>query len=313
VWAWVVRCVIAAAICGAGILLYRTLREYSFDELLDSLRSFPLARLGGAAAFAVASYTCLSGFDFLALRYVGKPLPYPKAALASFTSLSIGHNIGVSALSSGAIRYRFYSRWGLSFADVAKLIVFCGATVVLGLMLFGGIAMLANPHLAQRTTGFALPVVFALSMTCLALCAGYLLLAAFRRKPFHFRKWSFEFPSLRLAVAQLVVGGLNFACVAACVHQALSATVEVGYLQTATVYALANASWLISHVPGGLGVLESVILILVPQAKIIGALLVFRFVYFLAPLALGLLSLLLSEFLIRGRESDVRSPKSATA
>jgi glycosyltransferase 2 family protein len=309
-----VRVLIVAAVGVAGVLLYRSLREYSLDELLASLRSFPLARLGLAAAFAALSYLCLTGFDMLALRYVGRPLPYPKAAIASFTSLSIGHNVGVSALSSGAIRYRFYSRWGLSLADVAKLIVFCGVTVGLGITLLGGITTLANPGLAQKTTGLSLPVVIALGSVCLAVCAGYLALAAWRTKPFRFRKWSFEFPSPQLAAAQLVVGALNFACVAACLHQALAATVEVGYLQTATVYVLANASWLMSHVPGGLGVLESVILVLLPQGKIISALLVFRFVYFLAPLALGLATLLLSELLIRGRkDAGARSANSAAA
>ena len=125
--------VVAAAIGLAVFLLYRALRHYSFAELRIAVSAVPGMRLAGAAGFAGASYLCLTLFDYLGLHYAGRPLPYRKAALASFCSLSLGHNIGLSALSSGAIRYRFYSRWGLGAEDVAKVMLFSGATVGLGL------------------------------------------------------------------------------------------------------------------------------------------------------------------------------------
>jgi uncharacterized membrane protein YbhN (UPF0104 family) len=127
-----------AAIALAAFLLYRTLSRYSWPEIAASVAAIPVHRLIFAAGFAAASYLCLTGFDYLALRYVGRPLPYRKAALASFVALSMGHNIGLAALSSGTIRYRFYSRWGLSAGEVAKVILFCGITVGLGLITLGG-------------------------------------------------------------------------------------------------------------------------------------------------------------------------------
>ena len=293
----------------AAFLLYRTLSRYSFDEIVASVASIPAAKLALAFMFAAASYVCLTGFDALGLRYVGKPLSYPRTALASFVSLSLGHNIGMAALSSGAIRYRFYSRWGLSFAEVAQLIVFCGVTVGLGLTLLGGIAILLHPELAAKTTGFDPPLMITLGILCLAVCAGYLALAALWKKPVTFRKWTFHFPSLRLAIGQLIIGPLNFACVAACLHQALSAAADVTYLQTATVYVIANITSLISHVPGGLGVIESVVLLLVEQGQLIGALIVFRFVYFLAPLVIGGILFAISELVFR----NARSAPQATA
>ena len=107
-------------------------------------------------------------------------LPYPKAALASFTALSLGHNIGLAALSSGAVRYRFYSRWGLSTGEVAKVIVFCGVTVGLGLLILGGAALLLRSGLAVEITGLTQPVVIALGLGCLAVPAIYLILSALR-------------------------------------------------------------------------------------------------------------------------------------
>lgn len=299
------------AVCLAGFLLYRTLSRYSFEELVAAVAAIPAARLLGAAGFAAASYLCLTCFDYLALRYVGKPLPYRKAALASFTSLSLGHNIGFAALSSGAIRYRFYSRWGLKAGDIAKVILFCGLTVGVGLAVLGGVALLLRSELAQEITGLGRGLVLALGVACLAVPCGYLALAAFVRTRLTIRKWTLEPPPLRLAIAQTVIGPLNFACVAACLHQTLAAVAEVPYLGVASVYVIANATALITHVPGGLGVIESVVMYLLPQANLIGALLVFRFVYFLVPLAIGGTVFAVTEVVLRRRGQRRQAPGRA--
>jgi len=294
----------AAAIGLAAFLLYRTLSRYSLDQLVEAVSAVPLPRLLAAAGFAAASYLCLTCFDYLALRYVGKPLPYPKAALASFTALSLGHNIGLAALSSGAVRYRFYSRWGLSTGEVAKVIVFCGMTVGLGLLALGGAALLLRSGLAVEITGLSLPIVIVLGIGCLALPAIYLLLAAFVRKTLRIRRWSLDMPPLKLAIGQVAIGSLNFAFVAACLHQALAAVAEVAYLGVASVYVIANATALVSHVPGGLGVIESVVMYLLPGKDLIGPLLVFRFVYFLAPLVLGGILFAVTELFYRRRSTS---------
>jgi uncharacterized membrane protein YbhN (UPF0104 family) len=291
--------VFAAAVALAAFLIYRTLSRYSLDQLIASMSAIPAARLLAAGGFAAASYLCLTGFDYLALHYVGRPLPYPKAALASFTSLSLGHNIGVAFLSSGAVRYRFYSRWGLGAGDVAKLIVFCGVTVGLGLMILGGAALLIRPTLAADMTGLGNSTIVALGGVCLALPTCYLVLCACVRRPLRLRRWSVAPPSLRLALGQVVVGPLNFACVAACLHQALAAVADVSYPAVASVYVIANTTALVSHVPGGLGVIESVVMYLLPEAELIGALLVFRFVYFLVPLAVGVTVFAATELVFR--------------
>jgi len=296
------KTLIAVAVVGlAGFLLYRTLSRYSLDQLAASVWAVPASRLLAAGGFAAASYLSLTGFDYLALHYVGKPLPYPKAALASFSSLSLGHNIGLAALSSGAVRFRFYTRWGLSPEQVAKLIVFCGTTVGLGLAGLGGVALLARSDLAEEITGLAKPIVIGLGICCLSVPAGYLLLAAFVRRPLTFRRWSLEIPSLRLAVGQICIGCINFAFVAACLHQALAATTDVSYIGVASVYVIANTTALVSHVPGGLGVIESVVMHLLPGQNLIGSLLVFRFVYFLVPLAFGSLLFATTELIYRGK------------
>jgi uncharacterized membrane protein YbhN (UPF0104 family) len=290
----------AGLVALAAFLLYRTLSRYSFDQLAGSVAAIPLSRLASAGAFAAASYLCLTGFDWLALRYVRRPLPYRQAALASFIGLSLGHNIGFAGLSSGAIRYRFYSRWGLSAGEVAKVVLFCGATVGLGLVMLGGIALLARGDLAGEITGLSRTAVMALGLLCFVL-AGCYVAAAWGRCRLRVRGVEVEMPPMRLVMAQLVVGPLNFACVAGCLYEALAAVASTPYLGVASVYVIANLTAMISHVPGGLGVIESVVMFLLPAGNAIGALLVFRLLYFLVPLALGGILFAAAEIVFRWR------------
>lgn len=307
-WRFLNYAIAAAAILLAGFLLYWTLSQYSWSDLVASVTAVSPGRLALAAVFTTLSYLCLTGFDWLALHYAGHPLAYKRAALASFTSLSLGHNIGFAALSSGTIRYRFYSRWGLETAEVAKVILFCAVTVALGLSVLGGIGLLTSPETAQKVIGASHATVYLIGAVCLALPAGYVLLAGFvGGKGVHFRGKRLEMPGFRLAAAQIVIGPLNFAFVAAALHQAISALADVPYLEVAAVYVSANLATVITHAPGGLGVIESVVLFLLPQADLIGAVLVFRFVYFLLPLLLGSILLVSSELLLTRSETS-RSP-----
>jgi glycosyltransferase 2 family protein len=297
-----------AALSLAAILLYRVFSAYSLAEITASLREFPVSRIAACLVFAAASYFCLGFFDFFGLHYAGRPLAYRRTALASFTALSIGHNIGLAALSSGAVRYRFYSRWGLSGEQVAKVIVFCGATVGVGLATLGGAALALRPEMATDLAGFSQSAALMLGVACLACVSGYVIAAALVDKPLHLWKWSFRMPSWRLAIAQLLIGSVNFALVAGCLHQAISVAADLSYFQTATAYVLANTAALFAHLPGGLGVIEAVVTRLAPQAGVIGGLLVFRLTYFFVPLFIGGAAFAVSELVFRRRGRQKAGP-----
>jgi uncharacterized membrane protein YbhN (UPF0104 family) len=297
------KLLLGAAVCLAALLVYRSLGRYTWDEIEESIQSISGLRLACSFCFVILSYFCLTMFDALAVRYAGKPLPYRETALASFTALSIGHNVGMAALSSGAVRYRFYSRWGLSAEEVGKVIIFCGVTVGLGLATLAGLALLADLGSASDLLGMNRAARALLGMACLAVPAGYLLVCALLRRPLNVRSWRFEPPALRLALAQIGIGALNFACVAAAIHQLLAAFTDAGYLQVATAYVTANMAALISHVPGGLGVLEATILGILPGTAAIGAMVAFRVLYFFVPLMIGLPTLVIAEAYYRRQPS----------
>lgn len=292
-----------AALCLGGFLLWRALGQYSYADLRSAVAAVPLARIAASGAFAAASYGCLTFFDYFALRYAGKPQPYPRTAFVSFVSLSLGHTIGLAALSSGAVRYRYYSRWGLSATEVAKVILFCGLTVGLGLSGLAGIALLLEPAVAREMAGLSTAGTYGLAAACLAFPVAYVAVNALWRKPLSFRGWSMDMPGVRLALAQVGIGILNFLCVSACLQQALLGVHEVGFSAVTSAYVVANAATLISHVPGGLGVIETVIQHLLPGERLIGPLLVFRFTYFLIPLMLGALLMAVGEIVLRRRKA----------
>lgn len=291
----------AAAISLGSFLLWRALSQYSYADLKAAVAAVPLARIGASAGFAAASYATLTLFDYFALRYAGKPLPYRRAAFTSFVSLSLGHTIGLAALSSGAVRYRYYSRWGLSATQVAKVILFCGLTVGLGLCGLAGIALLLQPEAAREMAKLSTGTTYGLAAACLAVPVLYVAANALWRRPLTVRGWSMEMPGVKLALIQVTIGIVNFLCVSACLHQALLGVHEVGFTAVTSAYVVANAATMISHVPGGLGVIETVVQHLIPGGQLIGPLLVFRFTYFLVPLVLGALMMAVAEVMMRRR------------
>lgn len=280
--------VAVVALALAGYLIQRALQEYDLDEIMASLRLISADHLLAGAAFAAGSYLALTGFDTLAVRYTGGRLPYRKIAFVSFTSLSIGHTLGFAAFSTGAVRYRMYTAWGLSPGDVARIILFCGVTVGLGLGMLAAIGALGTPRIAIEALRLPPPVVTAIGVLLLAAILAYLVAAALiSRREITIWRFRLPLPPLKLAIGQVVVGTINFLCVSAVLHQMLLASSDIGFFSVAAIYALALTAALITHVPGGLGVIEAVVLSIVPQAEVVGALVAFRVIYFLIPFFIG--------------------------
>ncbi|MBL8690025.1 MAG: UPF0104 family protein [Rhodospirillaceae bacterium] len=309
-WKWARPAIAVGVLTLAVFLLQRTFRSYDASEIMASVRSISALRFAAIAACAFASYLCLTGFDALGVRYAGGCIAYRRIARVSMTSLSLGHSIGFAALSSGAIRYRLYSRLGLGLEQVAKVVLLCAVTVALGLSAILSTGFLMRPEIAERIGGLGPREVLGLGILAGAVPLTYLLLAVTVKGRLKVRQWTFRMPPPGIALAQVLIGPLNFACVAACLYAALSDRTTIDYLDVLAAYALANTASLLAHVPGGLGVIESVVAFLLPGADVVGALIVFRVVYYLIPFVLGAASFALSE-LARRSTSGVQERGSA--
>ena len=295
----------------AGYFLYHTFREYSFGEIVESFHTIPTANLLTALGLAALSYLCLTGFDWAGARYVENDLAYPKIALASFIALSIGQSVGLAGLSGGALRYRYYAHWGMNTEDVAKIVLLSGVTVGIGMAVLSGIVLVLNPSDAAKVLRLSEDATLVIGLASLLIVVAYLALSAFVRAPLKIRKWTFRMPTLRIAIAQTVIGAVNFALVSACLREVMAATADVSYLKAATAFVLANLAILITHAPGGLGVLEATVRHVIGEDASIGSLVAFRVIYFFIPLAIGLPLALIVEAVFRARKAKLVQAKSA--
>src|SRR5215217_8169861 len=134
----------------AGAALFRSLRDIDLDEVVAALRAKSVLEVVIAGGFVLAGYVTLTLYDFFALRTIGQnTVPYRIAALAGFTSYAIGHNLGATVFTGGAIRFRIYSAWGLSIVDVAKIAFVTGLTFWLGNAFVLGLGMAISPEAAS--------------------------------------------------------------------------------------------------------------------------------------------------------------------
>lgn len=279
-------------------LLYRVFQRYEMSELLDSLRAVPTADIAFAALCTVLAFLGFGTAEYLAVGYArGKPpspLPVLRVAVAG---LGVGHSIGLAALSSGAIRYRMYSRQGFDLVDVAKIIFFSGVTVALGLLTTGSVLILLNTDLVAKLLQLSPVTLLAMALVFAALTIAYPILCAVRRKPIRLRRTSIRLPKPSLAVAQIMVGALNQMLIVATFYACLAPFTKTGFLPVATLYVGADAAAVVSHVPGGWGVLEYIILHFLHEPKLFAGIVVFRALYYLVPLFVGLTVFLADETL----------------
>lgn len=283
-----------AIFVAALVALHRLDGELHLRGILAEFGSIEPWRLGLATAFAAASYLTLTGYERSALDYVGARLPWRHYALTSFISYAIGNNLGISAISGAAIRYRLYSTLGLRGGDIAAVVAFCTATFVLGVAALTGASLIAY-------AGEAASLLHASSVWSTVAGAGllglvllYFAIAASRRAPIEWRGWQLPVPSLRLAGAQLLFASADLLLASACAYVLLPATAEVSFVAFAGLYMVALAVAVVTAVPGGLGVFESLLVLLLPQVpapQLLGALLAYRLVYFVLPFLVALLLL----------------------
>lgn len=277
-----------AGLALAAFLIHRVVRDLDLAEIQRSLRSLTAGHLAAAIALTIASFAALTGFDAAGVRYIGHRLPYRRIAFTSFLAMSIGHTLGLAALSSGAIRLRLYTAFGLTAAAVAQIIMMCAITVVLGVSTLAGVSALTSPQEAARFLQLSPALTTALGALLLSVSAAYLLTVAVTPPQWQLFGYTLRRPAFSVALHQFVVGTLDFLLVAGVLHQLLAAAgAEASYATVAMLYAVATIAAIVAHVPGGLGVMEAVVLSLLPSARVAGALLIFRLVYYLIPFVLG--------------------------
>ncbi|MFO1424642.1 MAG: bifunctional lysylphosphatidylglycerol flippase/synthetase MprF [Candidatus Competibacteraceae bacterium] len=279
-------------------VLHHALATHRYQDVIAALKRQPGSRLAVACLCTFLSYLITTGYDWLALRYIRHPLPWLKVGFAALTSYAISNSIGLSVLTSSSLRYRLYSSWGLTAVDIARIVLFTTLTFWLGILTMGGVVLTLNlldprvfPHLTMNSR--------LLGILLLIPPVAYLLLGVLRRRPLQVGPWTLPMARPRLALPQLVVGSLDWIMASAVLYILLPASARIDFGQVLGVFLVAQFAGLISHVPGGLGVFESLVVLLLknhlPTAHLLGTLLAYRLIYYLLPLALAAIALGLYE------------------
>ena len=295
----------------AVVVLFRMLHGLDVDEVVYALKATPPRDIAIAAFFVAAAYFTLTFYDLFALRTIGrKKIPYRIAALAGFTSYSIGHNVGATVFTGGAVRYRVYSAWGLNAIDVAKICFVAGLTFWLGNATVLGLGIAYDPQAATAVD--QLPplinrfIAFGI-LTALACYIGWVWRGS---RVIGRQEWTVELPNGPLTLLQIAIGIVDLSCCAVAMYMLLPEEPNIGFVTLAVIFVSATLLGFASHAPGGLGVFDAAMLVALWQfdkEELVAGLLLFRLLYYVVPFALSLAILGTRELLINVRAGPALS------
>jgi glycosyltransferase 2 family protein len=285
---------IAASVAIASLalyVLYRTFQRISFADVLANIRAVPRERLLLAAVSAVFAFATLAAYEVVVVRYVKHCIGRAKPVITSLIAFPLGHALGQTLLSGSAVRYRMYAPAGFSATEVGATVLLCGMPYVLAFGLLIDFALVfASEQLAPL---FRIPAQWLFALGCVGLLkdAAYLVFVYRRKAPIRLGGWSVRMPTLRLTLLQIVVGIVDICLVASVLYLLLPAAAGIAFLPFLAIYLASILVGVLSHVPAGLGVLESMLLLLlshVPPEQLLAAVLIYRVIYEVIPVGVAL-------------------------
>jgi phosphatidylglycerol lysyltransferase len=298
----------------AVFVLHRELKTIDFQQVMMGVSNITLRSIVFAIFLTMMNYAVMTGYDALAFQYIGHPLSYTRIAFTAFVGYAFSNSLGMSMLAGSSVRFRLYSSWGVTGKQIAQTIAFTTLTLWLGLLGLAGVAFVLDPITLPNTLHLPFSTTLPLGVVCLVLIAAYLLMPYYRKEPIRIFKWSIPVPSFRLSVAQLAIAALDWAMAAAVLYILMPQAIEPDFPRFLAIFMLCQVLGLFSQIPGGLGVFETALLLLVqPGAatpEFLGALVLFRLIYYLFPLAIAAILLGLREALA-GREGIRRASELA--
>jgi uncharacterized membrane protein YbhN (UPF0104 family) len=286
------------AVVFSGWLLLRELKGLKVADVAAGLAQITPLHWGLAFACTGVAYAALAWYDQIALLHLRYKLPWRFVGLVSFTTYALAHNIGASVFSGALVRYRAYSTKGLSGAEIGLLVAFCSITFTLGNLLLAGLVLLIDPDLIRRIVDVPAVGGRAVALLLLALPWAYTLGALLRFRPITLLGFKLFYPRPPIAARQLLAGPIELIGAAGIIYFALPAAGNPGFLVVLAAFIASFSLALISHAPGGLGVLEITFIKLAPEApraELVAALLVFRLLYLILPLLFSLVVVVLFE------------------
>jgi uncharacterized membrane protein YbhN (UPF0104 family) len=276
----------------AAYVLYHTLHDIELRDVMTAMKTTPIQNIALAAMFVAAAYFTLTFYDFFALRTIGRrDVPYRIAALAGFTSYSVGHNIGASVFTGGAVRYRIYSARGVTAMEVAKICFIAGLTFWLGNATVLGLGIAYDPQAASAVDQLPPWVNRAFALFVLAVLTSYVIWVWRAPRSVGHSTWQVALPGGPLTLLQILIGIVDLGFCALAMYVLVPSDPNIGFITLAVIFVSATLLGFASHSPGGLGVFDAAMLVALWQfnkEQLLAGLLLFRLLYYITPFALAL-------------------------
>jgi len=285
---------IAASMFIAGLaayVLYTTFQRISIADVLANVRATPSATLWVAAAGAAAAFSVLAAYEVAVVRYVKHCIGRAKPVITALIAFPLGHAIGQTLLSGSALRYRMYAPAGFSATEVGATVLLCGLPYALAFGLLLDLSLVFGAAALAPLFRISSDWLFALGCAGLAKDAGYLLFVWRRKQPIRLGGWAVNLPTPRMTTLQLAVGIIDIGLISSVLYLLLPDSAQIAFLPFLAVYLASILVGVVSHVPAGLGVLESMLLLLlphVPPEQLLAAVLLYRVIYEIVPLLIAL-------------------------
>ncbi|MBI3861648.1 MAG: bifunctional lysylphosphatidylglycerol flippase/synthetase MprF [Planctomycetia bacterium] len=303
---WLGPILVLGVLAGALYLLHHELHKYKYSDVKESLSAIPVWKLAACAGLTTLNYLILIGYDLVGVRSIGHPLPLRRVALASFTGFAMSYNFG--ALFGGTpVRIRLYSSFGMSAAEIVKMMVAIGTTFWVGVFALAGVMFIVDPMPIPEALHVAISNVRPIGIVLLVLAIAYVCLPLVWKKPLRWGEHEVSIPATPTLLMQLVVSAADLAVAAGSLYVVLPKSMALSYPQFLGVYLLAIVAVVFTHVPGGVGILELIIVTFAAtesKQEVLAALLAFRVIYYLIPLALAFVCLLVHEVRLRSEQAQ---------
>jgi glycosyltransferase 2 family protein len=293
--------VVFAIVATCAIALRSKLQAITLEQLIAGMKNVPVTQLVLAVAVTALNFVLLSGYDWIAITYLRKKLPWQKVMSGAIIGYAFSNVFGWM-IGGTSVRYWLYARWGFHIIEILAFITVLSVTFWLGMFMLAGITLVALPVQLPAQYARLMPLEpYQFGYLFLLCVAAYLVASLFMRKPLRFGKHQFAFPPFRLSLLQLSVSAIDFGLATLVLYLLLPPDLSVGFGTVLVGYIVAMVVTVILHVPGGFGVLELVVLDIltkeVPEEKqaelIVGVtcgIVLFRVIYYFIPcLIAGLL------------------------
>ena len=270
-------------------ILHGEIARLHFNRVFAHLQAIPRRHVLAALGFTAASYCAISGYDVLALRYLRKRLPYGRILFTCFIASAFGHTLGFSAFTGGAIRFRLYASAGVTAVEVATIAAFVSLGIAIGLATLAGISLFLSPAQSASVVHLGHSLTFLVGALLLAAVVAYALWSALSRSVIEIRGWALRAPGPTIGLPQVALGVIDMSLAGSVLWWLLP--VHMGFIPFIGAYAIAIIAGIVSHVPGGIGVFETLMLLMlgggIPAEALLGSLLAYRAIYYLVPLLFG--------------------------